>query len=368
MDRIRMHRYTIGMKREQDTDREILARQAWEIWDDKAKPQLSLGRLEQIAVDIVCMRGELHPKLGRPAMLLFAADHGIVEEKVSSSPQEITWQQCTNFACGGGAIALLCRINGIDLTVIDVGVAHEFPAHVPIVSRKVRNGTRNFAKEPAMTGQELASAMDSGVRMVRHVHEEGRAVVAFGEMGIGNTTSSSAVMACLTGISVERCTGRGAGLSADALAHKKRVIADAISLHGNPDTPEHVLRIFGGYEMAAITGGMLEAARRRMVILVDGFIASTAALVAIGIDQRCKDHMLFCHESDEGGHRILMEHLHVRPILSLSMRLGEGTGAAVGWTIIRQAMALYEDMTSFDAARVTNSVALLKEQGVSFHA
>ena len=194
-----MQRYTIGMKREQDTDREILARQAWEIWDDKAKPQLSLGRLEQIAVDIVCMRGELHPKLGRPAMLLFAADHGIVEEKVSSSPQEITWQQCTNFACGGGAIALLCRLNGIDLTVIDVGVAHEFPAHVPIVSRKVRNGTRNFAKEPAMTGQELASAMDSGVRMVRHVHEEGRAVVAFGEMGIGNTTSSSNT---LTGVNL----------------------------------------------------------------------------------------------------------------------------------------------------------------------
>lgn len=368
MDSDSPHRYTVGMRRNGDSTRDALARSAWEIWDHKAKPQLSLGRLEQIAVDIVCMRNELHPHLGHPRLLLFAADHGVVAEHVSSSPQEITWQQCENFAFGGGAIGLLCTTNGIDLQVVDVGVAHEFAPEVPIIHEKVGWGTHDFAREPAMSAQELDAAMAVGARMVRQAYADGHVVVAFGEMGIGNTTSSSAVMSSITGIDVDRCTGRGAGLSEQALVHKKRVIADALAFHGHPRGVLDVLRIFGGFEIAAIAAGMVEAAKLDMVVLVDGFIASTAALAAVSIEPDSKHHLLFCHESDEGGHRALLEYLGVRPLLALSMRLGEGTGAAIGWTIVRQAMDLYLHMTSFAVANVTDSVALLKEQGVDLHA
>ena len=261
-------------------DQSQLATRAWEIWDNKVKPQLSLGRLEHLAVEIVCMRNDLLPELGNPRLLLFAADHGIVEEGVSSSPREITWQQCVNFARGGGAIALLCQANDIDLRIIDVGVAHDFDPSLSIVPMKIDMGTRNFAKEPAMTEAQVRNALEAGSRMVARTADEGYAVVAFGEMGIGNTSSASAIMAALTKLPVDLSTGRGAGLSDAALAHKRRVISDSLVLHNHPDTPLEALRIFGGFEIAAIAGGMLEAARRRMVILVDGFIATTSALVA----------------------------------------------------------------------------------------
>lgn len=348
-------------------ERSSLAAQAWEIWDHKAKPQLSLGRLERLVVDIVCMRGELLPELGTPCLLLFAADHGIVEEHVSSSPREITWQQCVNFANGGGAIALLCKSNGIDLRVIDVGVAHEFDRHLAIMPLKIAMGTKNFARHSAMTESQLHQALDAGTRMVAQASADGHVVVAFGEMGIGNTSSSSAVMASLTRLPIELCTGRGAGLSDEALAHKRTVIEAALALHGYPRSALEALRLLGGFEIAAIAGGMLEAARHKMVILVDGFIATTSALVATMIDPRSRSHMIFCHESDEGGHHALLQFLDAEPLLSLSMRLGEGTGAAICWPLIRQAVDLYLHMTSFDTAGVTNSVARLKAQGVDAH-
>ena len=341
--------------------------EAWRIWDNKVKPQLSLGRLEYLAVEIVEMLGSLHPAITRPKLLLFAADHGIVAEGVSSSPQEITWQQCVNFAQGGGAIGLICNANNIDLEVIDVGVAHKFEPGIPIVDRKIAWGTQNFLSHAAMSGEQLYKVLKVGVDLVEDSVARGYRIFAFGEMGIGNTTSASALMAALTSFEVTQCCGRGAGLDDRGVAHKCKVIGDALQFHGKLTDPLEILRTYGGFEIAAITGGMLGAASRRAVILVDGFIASMAAAFAIAIEPLAQQYMVFCHESGEGGHPLLLKYLGVEPLLSLKMRLGEGTGAAVAWPIIRQSLDLYLNMNSFSSAKVTDSVAMLKQQGVDLH-
>lgn len=345
-----------------------LAPQAWARWDAKTKPQLSLGRLEQLAVDIVCMRRELVPRLGRPLLLVFGADHGIVDEHVTGSPRQITWQQCKNIAKGGGAIGLMCKHNGIDMQVVDVGVAYDFEPADSIISCKVDYGTQNFAKTAAMERQQCLAAMATGQRLVGEAADAERAVIAFGEMGIGNTTSAAALMAAITGCDVELCTGIGSGMNEQQLEHKRSVIKDALMLHGRPADPIETLRTYGGYEIAAITGGLLEAASRRMVILMDGFITSVALLVARAIDPAVMEYVVFCHESRETGHRLLLAYLGASPLLRLSLCLGEGTGAALGWLLVRQAMDLYCDMTSFNDAQVTDSVTLLKQRGVDLHA
>lgn len=341
-----------------------LSPQAWDLWDAKAKPQFSLGVLEHLAVDIVCMRGELQPELSRPLLLLFAGDHGVVEEGVTASPREITWQQCENFSSGGGAIGLMCAGNGIDLRVIDVGVAHDFGSNRSVLNRKIAWGTRNLAREAAMDRSQCLAAMDTGRDLVAEAAASGRNVIAFGEMGVGNTTSASALTACLTHCGVELCTGRGSGLDRMRLEHKRTVVSRSLVLHGNPPDPVEVLRRYGGLEIAAIVGGLLEAASRRMVILMDGFITTSALLVAKTINPAVTDYVIYCHESGEPGHRVLLEHMGGKPLLHLSMSLGEGTGAALGWLVVRQAMDLYRNMTSFSSAGVTDSVSLLKEQGV----
>lgn len=339
---------------------------AWENWDRKAKPQLSLGRLEHLVVDIVKIRGELYPSLNKIRLLLFCSDHGVVNQSVSSSPQEITWQQTLNFAAKGGAVGLLCEINSVDLEVIDVGVKYDFSEELPIVQRKIAYGTKDFTTEQAMSQDELIKALGVGKERVKQAKEEGYEALIFGEMGIGNTTSSSALMASLTNISVEMCTGKGAGLSEEALLHKKATISDALKLHNRPTTPLLALKTFGGFEIAAIVGGMIESSKYNLVILVDGFIATVAAYIAILVEPTCKANMIFCHQSEEGGHALLLKEMNESPLLSLSMRLGEGTGALVALPIIRQALELYNRMTSFSEAEVTDSVDLLKQQGVDF--
>lgn len=345
-----------------------LTEEAWSIWDGKVKPQLSLGRLEHIVVDIANMVEDLHPQLGRPQLLLFAADHGIVAEKVSSSPQEITWQQCENFARGEGAIGLLCKLNGLDLHVIDVGVAHTFSPQANIRDKKIGWGTQNFLYHAAMTEFQLSRALQEGASMVQARYDLGHRVFAFGEMGIGNTTSASAIMACSTPYTVEECTGRGAGLDDAGILHKCSIIRKAIEKWNYPAEPLEILRVFGGFEIAAIVGGMIQAAHLHSVILVDGFITSVAAAIAIAVRSFCSDYMIFCHTSQEAGHARLLEDLHAQPIVSLGMRLGEGTGAAIAWPIIRNALQLYEQMNSFASAKVTDSVTLLRKRGVDAHA
>ncbi len=345
-----------------------LEREAWQIWDAKAKPQLSLGRLEELVVEIVAMRGELRPSLGNPTLLLFASDHGIVAEGVSSSPQEITWQQCLNFARGGGAIGLMCRENEINLKVIDVGVNYDFDPALEIINRKVDYSTTNFAHQKAMSREQLKLALKGGQEELLSLADNQVKVVAFGEMGVGNTASASALMASLTGIPIEECTGKGAGLSDEGLLHKQAVLRRALTLHGEVIDPLLALETYGGFEIAAIVGGMIEAAHQRMVILIDGFITSVAALIATKIDPAVRDYLIFCHQSKESGHARLLELLGANPLLDLSMHLGEGSGAALAWPIIRQALNLYLDMTPFSDAEVTDSVTLLKKQGVDRHA
>ncbi len=341
-----------------------LDEQAWSIWDAKVKPQHSLGRLENLVVAIVGMTETVTPPIERPQLVLFAADHGIVTEGVSSSPQEITWQQCENFARGGGAIGLLCDRNGIDLHVVDVGVAHSFPAEMPIVNRKVAWGTSNFLKGPAMTNRQLTKAIEAGRAYVGTLGDAGHRYFAFGEMGIGNTTSASALMVCLTGFEVKQCTGRGAGLDDAGFAHKCSLIEQALQKQGSIRDPLGALATFGGFEIAAMVGAMIEAAHRHCVILVDGFIATIAAALAQKIRPGVKDYMIFCHESAESGHSLLLSFLQAEALLSLGMHLGEGSGAAVAWPVIRNALELYRDMNSFDSAKVTDSVSLLRAKGV----
>ena len=341
-----------------------LESEAWTIWNQKVKPQLSLGMLERIAVDIVMMTGQLHPQLGRPQMLVFAADHGIVAEGVSSSPQEITWQQCENFARGHGAIGLLCDRNGIDLHIIDVGVCYTFPEESAVIPKKVAWGTQNFLYQSAMTEAQLQQALLAGREMVQVLVAQGHRVFAFGEMGIGNTTSSSALMVCRTSLDVQQCTGRGAGLDDTALVHKQQVITEALKRGGIPNDPIEALRQYGGFEIAALVGAMIEAAHQRCVLLIDGFITTVAAEIAQSVRPACQQYMLFCHESSESGHALLLQHMEAKALLSLRMHLGEGSGAAVAWSLIHNAVQLYNDMESFAEAEVTDSVSLLQRQGI----
>jgi len=341
-----------------------LAPFARSLWDAKAKPQRSLGKLEDLAVKIACIRGTLRPELGRPILLLAAADHGVVAEGVTGSPQEITWQQCENFSKGGGAIGLMCAHNGIDLTIVDMGVAHEFPPDTPILNRKIALGSANLSQGPAMSLAQCGQAIETGRELVAGYAAEGRAVIAFGEMGVGNTTVSSALMAALTGFSVEVCTGEGSGLDAQGLAHKRSVIRQALSLHAYAKDPLEVLSCLGGFEIGCIVGGILEAAAQRMVILMDGFITTVALLVASKIDVKVLDYVVFCHESHETGHHLLIEYLGGDPVLQLGMCLGEGTGAALAWLVVEEAVLLFNEMTSFSQGSVTDSVSLLKAKGV----
>ena len=341
-----------------------LAHEARSLWDAKAKPQRSLGVLEDLAVRIACMRGTLHPVLGRPILLLAAADHGIVAEGVTGSPQEITWQQCENFSRGGGAIGLMCRCNGIDLDVVDMGVAHDFSLDSTIKNHKIAYGSQNFAIGPAMGMQQCITAMETGKSLVSSYAQQGRVIIAFGEMGVGNTTVSAALMSAITKFPVEACTGQGSGLDERGLAHKQDVIRRAIELHRFAQSPLEILACLGGFEIACLVGGILKAAENRMVILMDGFITTVALLVATKINPNVLDYVIFCHESHETGHRLLIDYLGGEPLLRLGMCLGEGTGAALAYLIVQQAVTLFNDMTSFSHGGVTDSVALLKAKGV----
>ncbi len=341
-----------------------LAQEARSLWDAKAKPQRSLGVLEDIVVRIICMRGTLHPSLGRPILLLAAADHGIVAEGVTGSPQEITWQQCENFSHGGGAIGLMCNCNGIDLDVVDMGVVHDFPSDSNIKNHKIAYGSQNFALGPAMSMEQCIAALETGKSLVSSYAQQGRVVIAFGEMGVGNTTVSAAIMSAITKYPVEACTGQGSGLDELGLAHKRDVIRRALELHSFAQSPMEILACLGGFEIACIVGGILKAAENRMVILMDGFITTVALLIASKINPKVMDYVIFCHESHETGHRLLIDYLGGEPLLRLGMCLGEGTGAALAYLIVQQAVTLFNDMTSFSGGGVTDSVALLKSKGV----
>lgn len=327
----------------------------------KAMPPGSLGQLGEIAIRVALITPRPLAKL---ALLLFAGDHGIVAEGITHSPQEITAQQCLNFAKGGGACGLFARCHGVDLTVVNVGVNHRFSPTDGVVDSALGIGTENFLHQPAMGRQLCSAAMEVGRARVRMKKQAGFDSIAFGEMGVGNTTSASAIASAITGLPVRSVTGKGSGLSDEDLEHKCTILEQALKKHPFRD-PLEVLAAFGGFEIAAIAGGIIEAASLGMPILLDGFITTAAALVSCALEPHCKDYLIPCHLSALEGHDLLLGYLELpQPVLSLGMQLGEGTGALTAWPIISQASRILTEMTSFEDGGVTDSTALLKKRGL----
>jgi nicotinate-nucleotide--dimethylbenzimidazole phosphoribosyltransferase len=317
-----------------------------------AKPLGSLGILEEIAQQIGTIQNTLSPKLSHPTIIVFAADHGIADEGVSPFPKAVTMQMVMNFLNGGAAINVFCRQNNIKLLVADAGVDYDFDRSLPLLHVKVRKGTRNALHQPAMTNEECLHAMTAAGEIVYQQHLEGCNIIGFGEMGIGNTSSASMLMNKFCNIPVEKCVGRGTGLNDDGLKKKTDILQRAIDKHPNVTTPAEILATFGGLEIAMMAGGMLKAAELGMVIMVDGFIATSALLSAYHFNKQVLKNCIFCHKSNEQGHKLMLDYLKAKPLLDLNMRLGEGTGAAVAYPVILAAVTFLNNMASFEKAGV----------------
>jgi nicotinate-nucleotide--dimethylbenzimidazole phosphoribosyltransferase len=327
--------------------------------DNLTKPRGSLGRLEDIAARFVAIRrGEAGLAL-KKAAYVFAADHGIVAEGVSAYPKEVTRQMVLNFLEDGAAINVLARLHHAELTIVDVGVDAEFVAVPRLLQRKVRSGTRNMLHEPAMSEDEMLRAVGIGLELATIAHEKEQTLIAAGEMGIGNTTSASVITAVLTGQPAAAVTGKGTGLEKHAYEHKINVVDAVIQKHFgrvpriSDVQPLEVLRRAGGLEIAAMVGLFLGAARYQIPVITDGFISTAAAALAYAIEPRVKEYLFAGHCSQEPGHRFLLEYLGLEPILTLDMRLGEGTGAVLAMPIIESALRLYTDMATFASAGVS---------------
>jgi len=321
--------------------------------DLKTKPTGALGQLEEMALKLGLIQNTLSPELKKPTILVFAADHGIADEGVSLYPKAVTWQMAMNFCTGGAAVSVFCRQNGIAIKVIDAGVDYDFPDGSPIIHAKIARGTANMMKEPAMTAEQCRQAMAKGAALAGAEADTGCNVIGLGEMGIGNTSPSSLLMHRLMGLPVEVCTGKGTGMTGEKLDHKTAVLK-AVSEKYDPQTVEETLATFGGLEIAMMVGAILEAKRRGMVILVDGFIATAATLTAVKFDASVKDNCIFCHASEERGHQLILDYLEAKPVLNMGMRLGEGSGAAVAYPVIRAAVTFLNEMASFEEAGVSD--------------
>jgi nicotinate-nucleotide--dimethylbenzimidazole phosphoribosyltransferase len=317
--------------------------------DNKTKPQGSLGQLEDLALQLGLIQRSDVVTFKDPQMVVFAADHGIAAEGVSAFPFEVTEQMVLNMLGGGAAINVLARQHGFALHVVDAGVAADLPDHPQLIKRKIAYGTHNICKGPAMSDEQLYAALQAGFEVVKSLPGN---IVAFGEMGIANTSSAALLMHRLTDTVLKETTGRGTGLDDDQLRHKRKILMLAALRHPDAVLPLHALAAFGGFEIVMMTGAMLQAASQRRVILVDGFIAGSAAMLAQRLVPQVQHYMVFCHRSAERGHRILLEHLKARPLLDLDMRLGEGTGALLAWPLVQSAARLMNEMASFASAGV----------------
>ena len=322
--------------------------------DHKTKPLGALGRLEGLALQLGLIQRSETVALTQPQMVVFAADHGVAFEAVSAFPQAVTVQMVVNMLAGGAAINVFARQHGFALQVVDAGVAAELPAHPQLLQRKVAFGTRNLCIEPAMTATQVRSALDAGMQVVRDLPGN---VVAFGEMGIGNTSAAALLLARLVGASLMDATGRGTGLNDEQLTRKRGVLARALARNPAASTPLEALADLGGFEIAMMTGAMLQAASERRVVLVDGFIASAAALVAHALVPAVTDYLVFCHRSAARGHSALLAHLDAQPLLALDLRLGEGSGALLAWPLVQSACAFLNEMASFESAGVSGRAA-----------
>jgi len=331
-----------------------LAAQLDDAINNKTKPLGSLGALEGLVKQLGLIQQTVAVSIDRPAILVFAGDHGVVAEGISAYPQDVTWQMVENFLGKSAAINVFARQNGAALHIVDAGVNHDFGPRPGLVDRKVAHGTRNFALEAAMTAEQCAMAMEHGAALVADLPGN---VIGFGEMGIGNTTSAAALMHKLAGIPVADCVGAGTGLSPEGVLRKQRVIEAAVERHAGATDAIEVLATFGGFEIAMMTGAMLQAAALRKTLLIDGFIVTSALLAASRMAPAILDYCVFAHCSDEAGHRRMLEQLGARPLLQLGMRLGEGTGAALALPLLHAAANFLNEMATFSSASVSEKSA-----------
>lgn len=325
--------------------------------DYLTKPQGSLGRLEELALQYALIKDTLEPKLEDKLAVVMAADHGIAAEGVSAFPQEVTQQMVFNFLSGGAGINVLSRHVGTRVIVIDIGVAAELESHPQLIARKIAPGTKNMLNEPAMTRKQAIQAIEVGISVVEEAKNNGLDILATGEMGIANTTPSSAITAVLTGQPAARVTGRGTGIDNKALAHKINLIDKAIAQNNpSPSDALDTLAKVGGLEIAGLVGVILAGAAYRIPVVIDGFISGAAALVAYELKPEIKDYLVAAHCSVEIGHRVILEHLGLTPLFDFNLRLGEGTGAVLGINLIEAGVKILTQMASFEDAGVAQAV------------
>lgn len=340
----------LSSKEKKENNFEILLQ---EKIDSKTKPIGALGTLETLAFQIASVFGTLNPKIVNPNIVVFAADHGIANHGVSAYPQDVTRQMVSNFLNGGAAINVFCKQNDIALSIVDAGVNYDFPTITKLINAKIGNGTQSFLHAPAMSESELELCFEKGKSIVTTIAKTGSNCIGFGEMGIGNTATASVLMSLLTGFPIEECTGKGTGVSDEKLIQKQNILKKAIENYSGQAELKQQLAYFGGFEIIQMAGGMLSAFENNMVILVDGFICTTAFLIAYKMNPKIKQNAVFCHCSAEKAHQKLLYYLDAKPVLDLDLRLGEGTGCAIAFPILKSAEAFLNEMASFESAGVS---------------
>lgn len=325
--------------------------------DILTKPRGSLGRLEELSIQVAGITGQARTRIEDKVIVTMAGDHGVVAEGVSAYPSEVTVQMVYNFLRGGAGINVLAHHVGARVVIVDMGVAGELEPHPHLVDHKVAFGTRNMAQGPAMSSDQAIQAIEAGIEVVERELAKGMDIVGVGDMGIGNTTTSSAVTAAITGAPVGEVTGRGTGLDDEQLRHKIEVIEQALEINQpDPDYPLHVLATVGGFEIGGIAGVAIGAAAHRIPVVIDGFIAGAGALIAAGLAPQVKDYMIAAHQSVESGHRSILGCLGLTPLFDFGLRLGEGTGAALGISIVEAGVKILNEMATFGQAGVSEKL------------
>lgn len=331
-----------------------LAQQLQHLIDNKTKPTGALGALEGLALQIGEVFKTTAPEINKPHVLVFAADHGIAQHGVSAYPQEVTGQMVKNFLEGGAAINVFCRQHALELMIVDAGINYDFAPNLPLINHKIGRGTQSFLHGPAMSPEQLQTCLQKGAAVVDRIYQTGCNTLGFGEMGIGNTSAAAVLMSLLCLIPLEECIGKGTGVAGKKLAQKQQLLQQALARYPGAQDPLAIMAYFGGFEILQMAGGMLQASKRGMLLLVDGFISTVAFLCAYTLDPAVRAQAVFCHQSDEKGHKLLLQHLAAQPLLQLGLRLGEGTGCALAFPLLKSAIAFLNEMASFESAGVSN--------------
>ncbi|MBA5792431.1 MULTISPECIES: nicotinate-nucleotide--dimethylbenzimidazole phosphoribosyltransferase [unclassified Flavobacterium] len=320
----------------------------------KTKPLGALGYLEEIAFKIAKVQNTLNPQLTNPTQIVFAADHGLAQDGISAYPPEVTHQMVLNFLQGGAAINVFCKHNNINLKIVDAGVNFDFIDHPQLIKAKAGYGTQSSLRGKAITKDQLEFCFNESIKIVNDVYEKGCNIIGFGEMGIGNTSAASLIMATLLKIPIETCIGRGTGMNDMQLQHKTNILKEVMQFHGTITEPLDILQTFGGFEVAQMCGAMLQAYKNNMLLMIDGFIATAAFAIAHKLEPFIMNNAIFCHVSNESGHKLFLDALNQKALLDLNLRVGEGTGCALAYPIIQNAVNFLNEMASFESAGVSN--------------